>query len=236
MMAQQREQSGMRHADVAKAFGLSSQGLTNLVTAMEYATRYLQTIGKPNQWSYVDKDYEAFMKLVKNIKSFNDNLGDRELFETLVFSMISQGSTSGRLYDVIDDVAEHFDALKEDLARRNNVDTSPQGNTAIDILAGEHIEEDVGSRVADIIREADADAQARIVKQVHNVIESEKAIKSEMEAATYLLKQVSKASSLLKAAYDQGLSEGTETDGVQEHLDSIKQTIKQIEDWLRDAQ
>ncbi len=236
MMAQQREQSGMRHADVAKAFDLSSQGLTNLVTAMEYAARYLQTIGKPNQWSYVDKDYEAFMKLVKNIKSFNDNLGDRELFETLVFSMISQGSTSGRLYDVIDDVADHFDALKEDLARRNNIDTSTQGNTAIDILAGEHIEEDVGSRVADVIREADADAQARIVKQVHNVIESEKAIKNEMEAATYLLKQVSKASSLLKAAYDQGLNEGTETDGVQEHLDSIKQTIKQIEDWLRDAQ
>ncbi len=236
MMAQQREQSGMKHSDVAKAFDLSSQGLTTLTTAMEYAARYLQTIGKPNQWSLVDKDYYAFEKLVKNIKNFNDNLGDRELFETLVFSMISQGSTSGRLYDVIDDVADHFEALKADLAERNNVETNTGSDSVIDILAGEHIEEDVGSRVADIIREADEDDRARIVKQVHIVIESEKAIKSEMEAATYLLKQVAKASSLLKAAADQGLNEGTETDGVKEHLDTIKQTVKQIEDWLRDAQ
>lgn len=234
MMAQLREQSGVKRADVAKAFDLSPQKLTTLITAMDYAARYLQTIGKPNQWSLVDKDYYAFEKLVKNIKSFNDCLGDRELFETLVFSMISQGSTSGRLYDVIDDVADHFEALKSDLAKRNNVVTINGGNSAIDILAGEHIEEDVGSRVADIIRDADEDTQAKIVKQVHSVIENEKAIKNEMEAATYLVRQVAKASSILTAAADQGLNEGTETDGVQEQLDSIKQSVKQIEDWLRD--
>ncbi len=236
MMAQQREQSGMKHSDVAKAFDLSSQALTTLTTALDYATRYLQTIGKPNQWSLVDKDYYAFEKLVKNIKKFNDCLGDRELFESLVFTMISQGSTSGRLYDVVDDVADHFEALKAELAEKNNIDTTTESDSAFDALAGEHIEEEVGSKVADIIREATEDDQTKIIKQVHVVIESEKAIKNEMQAATYLIKQVSKAATLLRAAADQGLNEGTETEGVQEHLDTIKQTVEQIEDWLRDAQ
>lgn len=233
MMAQQREQNGMKHSDVAKAFDLSSQGLTVLTSAKDYAKRYLESIGKPNQWSLVDKDYYAFEKLVKNIKGFNDNVGDRELFETLVFDMISQGNINGRLYDVIDDVAENLEAIKADLANKYNVDTSTENNSFIDNLAGEHIEKDVGSQVSVIIHEADENAQSKIMKQVQNVIENEKAIKNEIEASTYLIRQVAKASSLLKAAADQGLNEATEIDGVQEQLNSIKKSVKQIEDWLR---
>lgn len=234
MMAQQREQNGTLHSDVAKAFDLSSQALTVLTKAMTYATKYLQTIGKPNQWSLVDKDYYAFEKLVKNIKNFN-NQGDQELFETLVFNMISQGSTNGRLYDVIDDVAEHFDVLKADLASKNNIERPVENDDAeMDLLAGEHIKEDVGSKIANIIHDADDEEKVKIIKHVNIVIESEKAVKSEQEAATYLIKQVAKASSLLKAAADQGLHEDTEVEGVQVHLDSIRQTVKTIEDWLRE--
>lgn len=237
MMAQQREQNGTKHSDVAKAFDMSPQGLTTLVKAMDYANKYLKTIGKPDQWSLVDKDYYAFEKLVKNIKNFQNNQGDQELFETLVFSMITQGSSSGRLYDVIDDVAEHFEALKAELAKKNNVEISASDeDNPFDWLAGEHVEEDVGSKVADVIREADEDGKAKIVKQVRVVIDSEKAVKSEMEAATYLIRQVAKASSLLKAAADQGLNPGAETDGVKEQLESIKQSVSDIENWLRNEQ
>lgn len=234
MMAQQREQNGTSHSDVAKAFALSPQALTVLTKAMTYATKYLQTIGKPNQWSLVDKDYYAFEKLVKNIKNFN-NQGDQELFETLVFNMISQGSTNGRLYDVIDDVAEHFDALKADLASKNDIERPVENDDAeLDLLAGEHVKEDVGSKIANIIHDADDEEKVKIIKDVNIIIESEKAVKSEQEAATYLIKQVAKASSLLKAAADQGLHEDTEVEGVQVHLDSIRQTVKTIEDWLRE--
>ena len=123
MMAQRREQNGTKHADVAKAFGLSPQALTILLKAYSYAEKYLATIGKADQWSLVDNDYYAFEKLVKNIKNFSAQ-GDQELFETLVFSLISEGSTHGRLYDVIDDVAKHFEALKADLAKKNSVQDS----------------------------------------------------------------------------------------------------------------
>ena len=265
MMAQRREQNGTKHADVAKAFGLSPQALTILTKAMIYAAKYLKTIGKPDQWSLVDNDYYAFEKLVKNIKNFT-NQGDQELFETLVFSMILQGSTSGRLYDVIDEVAEHFEALKAELAAKNNVRTEPEPETnteaeataesetatgaggavesnpatetgtvedgTVDLLAGEHIEEDVGSKVADTIREADDEKKKDILKHVARVIESEKEVKREQEAATYLINQVGKASSILRAAADQGLNEDAEIEGVQNHLEAIKKTVKVIEDWL----
>lgn len=232
MMAQKREQNGAKHADVAKAFGMSSQALTVLTKAMTYASKYLTTIEKPDQWSLVDNDYYAFEKLVKNIKNFT-NQGDQELFETLVFNMISQGSTSGRLYDVIDDVAEHFDALKAELAAKNNIqpETDPV-DTTVDLLAGEHVEEDVGSKVADTIREANDDEKVKIIKHVNRVIESEKEVKREQEAATYLINQVGKASSILRAAADQGLHEDAEIEGVQAHLDTIKKTVTVIEDWL----
>ncbi|MCR5694875.1 MAG: hypothetical protein K6G89_07915 [Clostridia bacterium] len=263
MMAQRREQNGTKHADVAKAFGLSPQALTILTKAMIYASKYLKTIGKTDQWSLVDNDYYAFEKLVKNIKNFT-NQGDQELFETLVFNMISQGSTSGRLYDVIDDVAKHFEALKAELAAKNNVRTEPKtpedieaangsetitsagivaepnssadsetvGDGTFDLLAGEHIEEDVGSKVADTIREADEEKKKDIIKHVKRIIESEKEIKREQEAATYLINQVGKASSILRAAADQGLNEDAEIEGIQDHLDSIKRTVTIIEDWL----
>lgn len=231
MMAQRKILRGDR--DVAKSFNMSSQKLNKLIAAKEKAEKYLQAIGKPNQWSLVDKEYYAFEKLVKRIKDFSDNQGDQELFETLVFSIISQGSDSGRLYDVIDDVADHFEALKADLAAKYHVEAAAGGGDEIDIIAGEHIEEDLGSRVASVVRNADEDTAARIIKQVTIVIENENAIRSEMEAATYLIQQVSKSSSLMKAAADQGLSENTETEGVQEHLNAIKQSIEQIEVWLR---
>lgn len=257
MMAQRREQNGTKHADVAKAFDLSSQALTILTKALTYAEKYLKTIGKPDQWSLVDSDYYAFEKLVKNIKNFS-NQGDQELFETLVFNMISQGSTSGRLYDVIDDVAEHFEALKAELAAKNNVGTESESTTetntetatmtettaestpaaetaedsTVDLLAGEHVEEDVGSKVADTIREADEEEKKKILKHVARVIESEKEVKREQEAASYLINQVGKASSILRAAADQGLHEDAEIEGVQNHLEAIKKTVKVIEDWL----
>ena len=258
MMAQLREQNGTKHGDVAKAFGMSSQALTTLTKAMIYAAKYLKTIGKADQWSLVDSDYYAFEKLVKNIKNFS-NQGDQELFETLVFNMINQGSTNGRLYDVIDDVAEHFEALKAELAEKNAARTAfvsepaavPESavasesvvvpepevapepaNDVFDLLAGEHVEEDVGSRVADTIRDADEEGKAKILKQVARVIESEKEVKREQEAATYLINQVGKASSFLRAAADQGLHEDADIEGVQKHLDSIKKTVKVIEDWL----
>ncbi len=249
MMAQRREQGGTKHADVAKAFGMSPQALTALTKAMMYASKYLKTIEKPDQWSLVDKDYNAFDKLVKNIKNFS-NQGDQELFETLVFNMISQSSTSGRLYDVVDDVAEHFEALKEELAAKNNVRTETETNaeseaatgtmnesetvedSAVDLLAGEHIEEDVGSKVADTIREANEEEKKKILKHVERVIESEKEVKREQEAATYLINQVGKASSILRAAADQGLNADAEVEGVQNHLEAIKKTVKVIEEWL----
>ena len=232
MMAQLQEKNGKKHTDVAKAFDLSSQKLTVLIKAWNYADKYLKTIGKPDQWSLVDKEYYAFEKLVTNIRNFN-NQGDQELFETLVFNMISQGSSSGRLYDVIDDVAEHFEASKAALIKMTNTSNEAgAGDATIDFLAGEQVKEDVGSRVADAIDSADKEETSKIINRVINVIESEKEIKREQEAATYLINQVSKASALLRAAADQGLREDAETEGVQEHLNTIKKIVSDIEKWL----
>ena len=231
-MAQRRLQH-IQPREVAKRNGMSVNKLNVLIEAKEYAERYLSAIGKPDHWSLVDKDMHAFEKLVKNSKKFEDNQGDRELFETLVFSMIEQGSDSGRLYDVIDDVADNFDALKADLVSKNNIEvTDEENDETLDLLAGEHVEEDVGSKIADVIRSTDENGQREIIKQAQNVIENEKAIQSEIEASSYLIKQVAKASSLLKAGVDHGMKENADTNGIQEQLDIIKQSITRIEEWL----
>lgn len=232
MMAQLSEKNGTKHADVAKAFAMSSQSLTLLLNSLKYADKYLKSIGKPDQWSLVDKEYHAFDKLVKNIKKFEIQ-GDQELFETLVFNMISQGSSSGRLYEVIDDLADNFEKVKAKLATKYSVSSETESSdSAIDILAGEHVERDVGSKIAGTICSSDEKEKIKAISYVNSVVSSEKEIRREQEAATYLINQVSKASSLLKAAADQGLREDSEIEGVQDHLDTIKKAVSDIEKWL----
>ena len=102
----------------------------------------------------------------------------------------------------------------------------------IDILAGEEVQTDMGSSIAAQIRNADEADKKRIIKIVNVKIDDEKALKDEQDAATYLLKQTTKAATLLKGAVDQGLREDAERDGVGVQLGLIRQYVSEIEAWL----
>lgn len=246
-MAQEDEQDGATHSDVAKAYDLSSQGLSNLIGEKDYAARYLEAIRKPNQWSLVDKDQYAFEKLVKNVRLFSDQ-GDKELFEALVFIQIEVGADpgAGRLYSVIDDLAENFKAIKNSVVEKNPIEPKPKGGPGkaleatteddINILAGETITEDPVSKTAADIMKSSNEGKTKIIKQVSNVIETEKAIKSELNATSYLLNQVSKAASLVSAAADQGLRENAIIDGVLDQLRTIREKADKIEEWVKTRQ
>ena len=189
--------------------------------------------------------------------------------------MIAKGSSNGRLYDVIDEVADNFENLKAKLdtsinpqtegtqeetkaetkteetkpeeqkeetqsdtkteetkSEEQNKNESTTSDDSVDLLAGEHVEEDVGTKVAGKIREANEDEKEKINKLVAKIIEDEKEAKHDQEAATYLLNQVMKSSTYLMNAVNQGLNENSDVEGVQNHLDSIKKSVKEIEDWI----
>ena len=231
-MAQIRLQNGAKKGDVARAFELSSQGLTNLLEALKLADKYLTVKGVPNQWSLVDKEYHAFDKLYRNSKKFNGNQGDYELFETLVFDMIEAGDSDGRMYELIDDLADNFDAIKEGLKEHLNIESEEQNDPALDFLAGEEIVPDTGSQIAKVINQADDNAVKEILGKTNTIIQNENAVRAELDQAVYLLNKVTSAATVLRGAVDQGLKEGMETEGVQAQLESIKQSISAIEEWL----
>ena len=68
---------------------------------------------------------------------------------------------------------------------------------------------------------------------VKQVVEEQKALKTEQKNAKYLVDTLSKVSKLLTNAQLSGLNENTATEGVAAQLAAIKDRIDAIEDWLK---
>lgn len=250
LMAEEEINRGSRDGDVAKSYDMSTQKLHLYIDAMHYASIYLKKINKENQWSLVDKDYYAFEQMVKGRRKFTDQ-GDKELFEAICFYYIENGSDSGRLYQVIQDVADNLhpiavelgmkilpeteeETTKESAPNSTSFEKSSKKESAdesdLDLLGGEEAEANVNSQIAQAVATT-GDTQV-VQKIVKNVIETQKALKSEKDASNYLISQVSRAVSLLQNAITNGLVENANVEGVIKQLDTIRAKVEEIQEWI----
>lgn len=236
LMAKDEIQRGHKEADVARSFDKSAQTLRLLLDSRDYAEQYLEHIGKPNQWSLVDKSYYAFEQMVKGRKKLQLQ-GDKELFESLAFVFVKSGSSDGRLYEVIPDIADNLQPIARELTQKVFPKEMPVIiNEAIETLAGDD-EEDTqvehSSFVAAAIR--NSNDVSVIQKTAINVIETQKQIKQEESAENYLLLQISKAVSALQNAIDNGINDRrVNLDGVDKQLEAVLEKARAIKKWLDD--
>lgn len=246
LMAEEEINRGAKDGEVAKSYDMSTQKLHLYIDAMQYASIYLRKINKENQWSLVDKDYYAFEQMVKGRRRFTDQ-GDKELFEAICFYYIENGSDSGRLYQVIQDVADHLHPIAIELGLKilpdeenlRELDTEkPNSEIAseekdvddLDLLGGEDAEANVNSQIAQAVA---ATEDTKVVQSiVKNVIETQKALKSEKDASNYLISQVSKAVSFLQNAITNGFVENANVEGVKKQLDNIRAKADEIQEWI----
>lgn len=245
MLKEERE-AGVGIDVLAKSYDISKKEVDLLIGALEYAEIYLRSIGKPEQWSLVDGDEFAFKTFVDERRKITDQ-GRKELFEAVCFKLIEQKDYQGRLYSVIPEIAAHLDAFAEELREKGLLPKAPSdpgpadediepydGGAAddfddLDLLGGEEMEVDANSELASKIQAADIKLGG-LVKQV---VEEQKALKTEQKNAKYLVDTLSKVSKLLTNAQLSGLNENTATEGVAAQLAAIKDRIDAIEDWLK---
>ena len=240
MMKEERE-AGISTESLAKSYDVSKKEVELLIGALEYAEIYLNRIGKKDQWSLVDGDEYAFKAMVDERKKISDQ-GRKELFEAVCFKLIETKDYQGRLYSAIPDIAENLDAIarvlqdkgllpKEETGAGTEQEKSPEGDD-VDLLGGEDTEKDTYSELASVVQSS----EVKIGNSVKQVIDEQKAIKSEHKSNRFLLTSLAKVSQLLWNVRSDGLNEGAITDGVPAQLATIKESIATIEEWLNGHQ
>ena len=246
MMKEERE-AGVTLENLAKSYDTTRKEVETLIGALEYAEIYLQKIGKPEQWSLVDKDEFAFRPMVEERKKISDQ-GRKELFETICFTLIKQKDSQGRLYTAIPDVAEYLDSIALALQDKGILKKTPQPslfeslddtmNTSdtdnvddIDLLGGETTPINEYSELASKIQDSDDIKLGEVVKQV---TDEQKSLKSEQKSAKFLLNTLSSISRSLWNVRTSGLNENTITEGVSAHLDTIQEHLLVIKKWLEE--
>lgn len=249
LMAEEEINSGSKDGDVAKSYDMTTQKLHLYIDAMHYAELYLQKLNKENQWSLVDKDYYAFEQMVKNRKRFVDQ-GDKELFEAICFQQIESGGDGGRLYQVIQDIADNLHPIAQELELKinsgtENVDSLSIVNTGknkqndistdtndedMDLLGGEEATININSQIAQVVTKTEDTKKVQTI--VKDVIDTQKALKNEKDASNYLLTQVSKAVSFLQNAISNGFVENANIEGVEKQLEIITEKVDEIQKWI----
>lgn len=243
MMKEERE-AGVPPEQLAKTYNVSSKKDADvLIGALEYADIYLEKIGKLDQWSLVDEDEFAFKAMVEERKKISDQ-GKKELFEAVCFRLIEAKDYHGRLYTVIPDIAQNLDAiaavlrdeglLPQAAAHSGAGDHSQENDSSfeededIDLLGGESMEKDSYSELASAVQASGAKL-GDIVKQISD---EQKALKNHQKTAKYLLNTLSSISRSLWEVRANGLNENTVVMGARDQLDTIREHLSAIEQWL----
>lgn len=237
MMKEERG-AGWTDADIARSYGTASKkDVDVMISALEYAELYLQTIGKRDQWSLVDEDEFAFTAMVKERQKITE-LGKKELLEAVCFHLIRSKDYQGRLYSAIPEIAENLDEVAEELRSSGLLPPSPatqdasaEGGAEADdlaLLGGGPVTADPYSAMATAIQSADV----KLGGMVKQVIEEQRSLKNEQKSAQYLVNTLAKVAKLLCSAEVAGFDEGIATDGVRAQLEAIKERIASIEQRL----
>jgi hypothetical protein len=225
---------GMTATKVGAKMDMTNQEVNNLVDAYEYAKDYLEDVGRPDEWSLVDKQQLAFIEAVKAKRKL-EGPGRKELFDAVVGEVLATPASGERLYSYIPKIGTHIEAISgelEDDLELADEDEEPTDEVDIFLTGGDDVPLDSFSRVAKAVRETseEKDKEA-ILETVQNTISSEEEKEKDHVNRNYVKKQVQKAASFLKDAAEHI---GPEKDkrAVRENLDSISTSVATIQEWL----
>ena len=232
MMMKQDQAEGTDIIELTEKYDMKNKKDTGIfLAAFDYAGEYLEKTGRAKQWSIVDGDEFSFRKFAEERKKISEQ-DKKELFETLVFQLIQNHSGySGRLYDIIPDIAKNLDAIYEDMKAKMEAVETPKGETE------EESEKEQSGKAEGVSTDTDNDTvinngdgddldllggeaietgkYAKVTKAIQNgvidnvseivtnTIDNQKALQAEAKTSGFLIGQLSKASSYLQNALKQ---------------------------------
>lgn len=212
--------------------GVKRSQINSLIEKLEIADRFLEALGKPKEYKFVEKDEYAFDKILGCKQKDKGSIARKEAFEKISFlSIKNKGTIADRMYKnipviyqtqeiIYNDIAEEFsEELKEIKQSLNQSSTLisfglfPDETTAITkLLERPEVEEKVIEIVSDRIEE-------------HFALEREKKKKNSV------LDKVRKAhTSLIEA--NSLISDGADKAGVEQQIINIEKQIGKLREWI----
>lgn len=214
---------GAEHKKQAEVISVS-------ISCYEYAAKYLESIGHPDEWSRVDQSEYAFKQIVAGRKNLN-NPGDKELFQEIAQAMLQVPASGERLYSQIPKVAKHLSSIATKLQEELQIELRESEEDDLDLLLGGDTEtDDTNAQIAAGIR--DANDPETVVKTVKTVLETVEALDNEKKKKSYIFDQVKKAATFLTNAvsnWDDSMSK----EGVGKQIENIEGALAFLKDWIK---
>jgi len=213
---------------LARLYEKGKSEIEELIEMLNIAETYLADRGEQGQYHKLGQTFHAFKEFRKARSKCFKNEPERDCYQKLAFNLIDEGSSDGRLYDVIPLAAKYFDKVIEKV--REEFDLVP---TPMLVAGGEASlfgEDQV--LLGDIYEALSDNSKTEIItKIVTDVVEGEKRKTIELGKANYVLIQVKKANTALMEA-SHVIGEHQEKAGVDSQIKSIEDSLSIIKAWL----
>jgi len=233
MMLAKQKRDKLSNKELADIYKMKESQVEELLDMCAYADEYLRSRGRTDLWSLVSGQEFGFRRLVEGRKRVI-GLGNQEVFKQAAFVLIDDPvEAGGRLYDAIPAIAAGLDAVKVRL-REEFEPQEPDEAPGLDELfggGGKTAQTGISDvALADEIQRPENAARARAI--IVEVIESQKQLKKDSKASSFLLDYCAKANSLLTTAVKAGLRAESKHKGVARQLDEIEAQIVHIRRFL----
>lgn len=209
--------------------GKNTDEINTYIECYDYAAEYLESVGRADEWSLVDKQFYAFQQIAKGRKSLNVP-GDKALFQEIAQSMLQVPAKGERLYGQIPKVAKNLDTIAPKLREVFEIEDEEDDDDDLSLLGGSDLLADTNALVAAGIR--NASNPGLVVETVKSVLDTNEELEREKKKRSFVLEQVKQAATRLNNAVS-NLNETMIKDGVEAQIKSIEATLVVLKDWIK---
>lgn len=218
---------------LADVYEMSKSDLQGAIDCYKYARNYLALIGRPGEWSLIDKHEYAFKKIISTLRGIGVK-AEQKVFEACAMAMLQvQGDKVGtRRYDIIPDIAKYLhpivDALKRDIPSSGEhcVQEDPFG-----IVSPSDGTSDLYRIASECSKPANLE---RTVKTIRDVISVADQHEQDSRTSHLLYDDLRRVSTDLISIKSRDLDDRQEElEAAALQLDSIRKTCDDITSWIK---
>lgn len=231
MFKKRRDEHKLSVNYLARIYEKDKSEIEELIEMLNIAETYLADRGEEGQYNKLGKTFYAFKEFRKARKKSFKTEPERDCYQKLAFTLIDEGSTDGRLYDVIPLAAKYFDKVVQRVREEFELKPKPMETSggAASLFGAEQ------AMLGDVYEALSDKSKAETVtKIVTDVVEGEKRKALELGKANYVLTQVKKANTALLEAANI-LGEHQEKAGVDTQIKALEVSLAKIKAWLNDG-
>lgn len=209
----------------------NAEEIMTYIDCYKYAAQYLESIGHPDEWMLVDKQWEAFKKIVKGRRSIV-NPGDRELFQEITKAILQSPVVGDRLYNQIPKVVSNLATIAPKLREVFDIVVQDEGDDDLALLTGGDVssENTASAQIAAGIRMAEN--PILVTQTVKSVLDTADALENEKKKKSYIFDLVMKAATCLTNAVS-NLNDSMSKEGVGKQLENIEGACAALKDWIK---